>query len=209
MRTTIRLALTALAAALTLNAAIGTASAARLSISSQALTLTWAALNFSGTGLNITCAVSHEGSFHSRTITKTVGSLIGHIRGGRITHPCTGGEAWILNGTERAGNTYPWSIHYQSFEGSLPNITGIRVALIEAAYLIQNGLLLCLFQATVTNPAYGILTRNTTTGAITGLRLDESVAILRAPAVLNSAMCPNSVRLSGTATTNALTVTLI
>jgi hypothetical protein len=136
------LTVSALAAVL-LGALVGTASAGRLSLSSQTIRMTWASLTFSGGFGTVRCAVTMEGSFHSRTIAKTRESLIGYITNARISHPCSAGAAWahsgetneVLGGT--VSNRLPWHIRYASFTGTLPNITSMNVEVVGIAYLIR------------------------------------------------------------------------
>jgi hypothetical protein len=122
MRTTVKLQLVALAAALLLVSAVSSASARSLSTSSQTLRTTWTNLEFTnafGFGF-IRCAVTLEGSFHSRTIGKVLNSLIGAITRADV-RACTGGEA--------IPQALPWHVQYGGFSGTLPNITGLTLIL--------------------------------------------------------------------------------
>jgi hypothetical protein len=142
MRTHSKLLLTALTAAFVLAAAIGTASAGRFSTSEQRFRVTWSRLTLSGFATNVQCEVTLEGSYHYRTFVKVAESLVGHITGVTVRHPCTGGEAWAYNGTERLGvttlsNSLPWHVRYQSFNGTLPNITAIVQSLVGSRFLVE------------------------------------------------------------------------
>jgi hypothetical protein len=124
MRTTVKLQLVALTAALLLGSAVSSASARSLSTSSQTLRVTWTNLEFTnefGFGF-VRCAVTFEGSFHSRTIAKVVNSLIGAITRADF-RACTGGE--VIPRTE----TLPWHLQYGGFSGTLPNITALTLAI--------------------------------------------------------------------------------
>jgi hypothetical protein len=111
---------TALLAAITILAALtSTATAGRLSSSSQTLRGTFARMSFGGGFGTTECAVTLEGSLHSRTIAKTNGALIGYITRA-ILGTCPRGSATILTAS------LPWHARYASFSGTLPNITRIN-----------------------------------------------------------------------------------
>ena len=71
-----------------------------------------------------------SGSFHARTITKTVGSLIGYITEASSTN-CSFGSATL----NRA--SLPWHLRYRSFSGTLPNITGRSETVAGAEWTIR------------------------------------------------------------------------
>jgi hypothetical protein len=79
------------------------------------------------------CTLTLEGSFHSRSIAKVAGALIGFITRAAVAHPCGGeGEMWVHNGTEeplgvRTANSLPWHMTYQGFTGTLPDISEVRI----------------------------------------------------------------------------------
>jgi hypothetical protein len=98
--TIIRGALATAAATLLLATAITTASARNLSISEQSFRVTFSSLELVTELVTIRCRVTLEGSFHTRTIAKVPGSLVGAISRATVAHPCTNGEAWADNGTE-------------------------------------------------------------------------------------------------------------
>jgi hypothetical protein len=126
--------------------------------------------------------VTVEGSFHSKTISKVSGQLIGFITTAEAPLTCfEGGEVAILNGVEplpgggTATNSLPWHIRYDSFSGTLPVIAGIRIQIVGAAILMWNGLVQCLFKSTEGTPLYAIL--EVAEGRITAMRWDETRAI--------------------------------
>jgi len=132
MRTSAKLGLTALIAALLLSAAISTAGARSLSVSSQTIRATWSRLGFNdeSLGLSIGCHLTLEGSFHSRTIAKVSRALIGAItRVDVFTERCTGGFV-------KGKPPFPWHITYESFIGTLPNISSVRLLLARFRYLL-------------------------------------------------------------------------
>ena len=109
---------------------VGTASAGRLSTSSLGMKAVWSRLDFSGGFGTIECEVVVEGSFHERTIAKSVGTLSGFITSATITR-CARGGATVLR------ETLPWHIQYRSFTGTLPNISGISATVISPSFRIR------------------------------------------------------------------------
>ncbi len=168
MGTRSKILLGALTAAIVLAAAIGTASARRLEVSEQRIRVTWTELVFSNSGAapRISCPVTIQGSFHSKTLSKVSGQLIGVITKAELTKAnCRGGTALILNGIENApgATSLPWHIRYDSFSGTLPIIEGgIKLQLINASFLVEpEGIgVACLFRSTEARPARGIAAVN-------------------------------------------------
>jgi len=190
-------------------AAVSSASAQRFTTDETRFTARWTGLTFVGAEFfNITCPVTLEGSFHSATITKTPNALIGFVsRASVATASCTGGRATIL------AASLPWHVRYRNFTGALPNITAIGVSLVNASFAIQDNFFgfNCLARSTAENPANGEINRNAATGAVTGLRANETPAI-----PTSGASCPTTTgRFSGTGTvtrlgsTGTITVRLI
>ena len=144
MRMSVKLTLTALAAALMLASAIGTASAGRLSTSNQNFRITWTSLEFVST-VTIRCPVTLEGSFHYRSIIKRERSLIGLVTRAIVNQAgCVNGTGSAFNGTERyngivPASTLPWHVTYESFAGVLPNISSIRLLLARTRFGIETG----------------------------------------------------------------------
>jgi hypothetical protein len=137
MRRQSKASLCALAAAAVLAVLVSTASANRLSISNPAIRAVWAPVTviIPESSLEFVCAMTLEGSFHSSTIQKVAGALVGYITRASVGHPCSGaGEMWVHNGTEAPlGNvrptSLPWHMTYQGFTGTLPNISEVRLLL--------------------------------------------------------------------------------
>jgi hypothetical protein len=131
----------ALLTAAALASVLTTASARNLSFTTQNFRIVWAPLTFTEGGIfNVRCNVTLEGSFHYRTIIKAPRSLIGFITRAIVNRPTcvtnAGFEAQAAtwNGTElilgaATANTLPWHVTYEGFNGTLPNITGVRVSL--------------------------------------------------------------------------------
>jgi hypothetical protein len=171
MRNRSKLLIAVMAATVFFAMALSSASANRLSVSSRNIRVVWSPLTFSGAGRIIRCNVTLEGSFHNATITKSVGSLIGYISRGTAGGCGAEGSATVTQ------STLPWHVRYRSFTGSLPSITGVGLSLVRAGFAIEDGSITCTTGTTETNPAVGIANVRSETGAITGLRADETVGI--------------------------------
>src|SRR5215207_6479875 len=135
-----------------------TASATRLASSSQTIRAGFARLNFTGPWGTTECPLTLEGSFHSRTITKTLGSLAGLITRA-ILGACLRGSGTILTAT------LPWHARYQGFAGTLPNINSISADVAGVAWQIREPVfgITCLASGgfprmTLTREAGGALT---------------------------------------------------
>jgi hypothetical protein len=193
-------------ATIILAAMVGTASAGRLSSSSQTFRGVWNPMVFSGPGVTINCPVTLEGSLHTRTIAKVAESLIGYITRAIVGEgACSGGTARTLT------ETLPWHVRYTSFEGRLPDITGINTRIVLAAFQIRATIfgipVTCLYRTTAASPALGRFNRTTATGVINSVAAGGSIA--------GSGGCPTGT-LSGNSApptvlneTRTITVTLI
>jgi hypothetical protein len=128
-----RLILTTLTTTILMACCITTTSANRLSISNKNFRITWAGFVVTaeaGEGL-ITCPVTLEGSFHSATIRKVEGALIGHVSRASVTSTSCRGGGMTINQA-----SLPWHVTYEGFMGRLPRIerqillfTGVNFAL--------------------------------------------------------------------------------
>lgn len=174
MRNRVHMTLVGVASALTLAFAVNSASANRLSYTSQNFRIIWSSLSFSESGGNfpISCPVTLEGSFHSRTMAKVRDALSAYISRAVVNNEaCSEGHATILT------ETLPWHVTYQSFTGSLPSITTVRYKLLGAAFRIEPTFgVACLARSSAMFPAAGNATREAR-GAITSLTPDSSLAI--------------------------------
>jgi hypothetical protein len=221
MRKTIKLTFTVFAAASLLALAVGQASAGRLSTSHQQFRTTWNSLEFSGEVIGIRlvirCRVTLEGSFHTTTIAKVRGSLIGLITRATVAHPCEGGEGWALNGRaeERGPTTLPWHLTYEEFRGTLPRIETLAVLLARFGFLIQSGGSCSGSYGNATDNIIGDIARNTSTGALGTLTPRTGRNIASLVTRLGGLACPGTGVLTGGGTvqqlanTSAITVTLI
>lgn len=171
MRRHSKLLLVAVTTALVLAVGIGTASARRIETSSQAFRAVWTPLEFTGGVFAVRCSVTLEGSFHSKTLSKVEGQLVGYITRAALTSPCSSGSATVLTAH------LPWHIQYKSFTGTLPNITNITTKLIGAEFQVSQLGVTCLYITEAAEPAIGII--NVSAGTVTGLRADETAKINR------------------------------
>jgi hypothetical protein len=165
-----KLLLTALGATVVLGALVSTASAGRLESSSLTLTANFSSVRFQMPEGTVDCVVSLSGSLHSRTITKTRGSLMGFINDARLGACVNPGTATILR------ETLPWHVRYESFSGTLPNITRLVTHVIGSSFRVRyESFLSCLGRSTAERPAIGTYERNTATGALTGVTIGGSI----------------------------------
>jgi hypothetical protein len=194
-----------LTVAIALAAAVNTAAARRFEVSEQRFLVLFRELTFTGSGgvINPTviCPVNIEGSFHSRTISKVSGQLIGYITEAIVHHRCIENEAWALNGTEVAQgatvpNTLPWHILYLGFRGTLPRIVEIEVTIDNGKFIVEAAGVLCLYAATTGHPMEGQIHLNET-GRVTVLRASEEQPI---PFFEGSGFCPPNGTLRGEGT---------
>jgi len=124
-----RLALATLLAVSLFGIIVGNASANRLSINETRFRIVWNRLTFNEETAEArdVCPVTMEGSFHSGTIRKVLGALIGHVTRA-AAGACTGGGLTILR------ETLPWHVTYEGFFGTLPRITGLLILLRNIAW---------------------------------------------------------------------------
>jgi hypothetical protein len=193
-----RLALASLAATLVFAAAADLAGARRIEVSEQRFRVVFPRVGYSSEGTNVECSITLAGSFHSRTISKVSGQLIGYITSGNVHRPCNAGEAWLLNGTERlpdgtAPATLPWHVRYESFSGTLPNITRIKIQIIGYSYLEICIGTSCLYKSTAARPVALFL--EVSGGKITSANWDEA---MRVPLFISGGiLCPAELVLAG------------
>ena len=174
MRTRTKLIISVLAATLLMSAAVSSASASRLSVSNRNIRVVWSLLTLEAAGAVMQCPVTLEGSFHSATVAKRVGSLIAHISRASVR----GELAGCLNTGTATVSTLPWHVVYGGFQGTLPRPTGIIFRLIGARITIDpaGGLPACTATTSTMNPGGGVAQLETS-GSVTGLSADESATI--------------------------------
>lgn len=193
MRMRAKAASAALTVAVLVAALVGDASAARMEMSNQAIRVTFPELRFAqeleAGNPEVICPVTLEGSFHSRTIVKSSGSLVGYI-----TRALLFGSLCLQNGGVQAvvflPNSLPWHIRYESFAGTLPNITRIHLKLIEVAFQLTILGVPCLYRSTTAGPVRGWVERNVGTAFVPTLVTDTTARIPLTPA--ESFICPAS-----------------
>lgn len=192
---------TGLMAMFILAIAVQTASANRISANEGRVRVAWSSLRLIAGEATIECPVTLEGSFHSATIRKVAGALVGHvsrasIRGANGAGNCTGGNSSIYQ------ESLPWHIQYLGFTGTLPRMSGVRLWLVGGRIRIDPvGLLpACNADATRENPSVGEILVEPN-GLVTGLRSLSEFAI-----PLESGFCPfgGEARLEGTGTVTRL-----
>jgi hypothetical protein len=177
-----KLALAALASAITLGAAAG-AAASTFTIAEQRFRVVWRelALSSSGGEFAVRCPVTLEGSFHSVNFPKVARSLVGYLNRATVG-TCTGGEVAILT------STLPWHVQYDSFAGTLPNITSLTLRVVGLAALVRpTGLLSCLYQTEQSAPARLVIEREEI-GELRAVRADETAVIAS-----RTLFCPSGV----------------
>lgn len=114
------------------------------------------------------CQVTLEGSLHSRTIAKVDQELIGYITRAELG-PCSSGAATILR------ETLPWHVRYNGFTGELPNITSMRILVVNSSFRVREPSgVTCLARSSATEPALGTFTREVG-GALTTATIGGSI----------------------------------
>jgi len=148
-------------ASVLLAALVGVASATRLSSTTRGINASWARLNFRGGLGTAECEVIVNGTFHENTMAKVAGLLTGFVTAANITR-CARGAVTVLR------ETLPWHTQYDSFSGTLPNITSIRARIIGVAFRVSEPTfgINCLSKSTTEQPALLTFNRNTATGAV-------------------------------------------
>ena len=169
-----RLLLAALTASAVLGVAVATATAqSGLSTGGPTIRGTWSSLSFEAAGTTVRCGLTLEGSFHGGVIAKTANLLLGYVSRASLQSPCTGGTATVLSETQ------PWHMTYESFTGTLPAITRIRMKLINASFRIRPTSLgvECLARSRTEAPVKYWAERATETGVVRSLVADETAGI--------------------------------
>jgi hypothetical protein len=157
-------------AAILLAVATGSASATRLFVDDVDFRIAWGGLRFTTGGTTVACPVVLNGEFHSHTIFKRPGSLIGIISQAEVNGAqCANGIA------EELPETLEWHVQYDSFTGRLPNITGIGVLIEGASFLMSFGVSVCLFFSEAEEPMKGHFVLNG--GTVVSFIAEEEPAI--------------------------------
>jgi hypothetical protein len=187
----------------------GVASANTLSLSNRQIRTTWARLEFigeweGGAQIGNYCAVTLEGSFHSSTLRKVAGALVGHLTRASVAR-C---QLELITVSPLA---LPWHIRYQGFRGTLPTLTGLSIDVVGMSWDLNSGGIRCLYRSTTARPAAasilvtrGVLSALTFSGAVPKGVEDIFCSLPTQLLMLGSS---GPVTLLGT--TTAVTVTLI
>lgn len=197
-----KLLLVALGATLFLSSLIGSASARTFSASNQTFRAAFARVTLSSIFGEIRCAVTLEGSLHSRMLTKVANSLVGYVTAA-TSGTCERGSMTILR------ETLPWHLRYELFTGSLPNILLMRF-LTEMRIRGRESFVefVCLFTSTPEAPmgfAFRLEAGRTIANAELGGRMPEGSSTCGVPGTLTSSF--GTVTVLNAAT--RITVTLI
>lgn len=199
MHASTRLVRTTLLVVAVLVAAAAQASAEYIEIltADRGFTAVWRPLEFVAAGSTVRCNVTLEGSFEAFANEKVSGTRIGAVTRAGLGE-CAGGSATVLTGT------IPWDLRYDSFTGTLPEISTIRLQLVGAAFQINNGLATCLARTEASTPGFAIGATSREGGGLltmATLRADETSSI-----PLTGGFACSLVRgsLAGTASTTVL-----
>lgn len=161
-------------AIIALAATVTSASANHVSISSQGIRGS-GILGLSNTVNSnvVRCPITLEGSVHSTTISKIVGALVGYVTRASMSNAgCTGGTGTIHQ------ESLPWHVTYQSFTGTLPNITSARFSLLNVFFEIrESGGNTCSARTEVEHPANAIVNINTSTHVAESLTMEPNTRI--------------------------------
>jgi hypothetical protein len=156
--------ITVLIASFTLAAAAASVSANAISTSDLDIEWEVDVIITSGTG-SIRCPATLLGNFHSSTIRKTQGALVGVITHAVYAEPCTARR-----------ETLPWHLTYQRFEGTLPNITVLWFLLVSSSVQFRSSGLTCEFTTTAEEPA-AVGARLSERGSAPTILFDPELAI--------------------------------
>ncbi len=199
-----------LAAAMILALVVSSASAGRLSISNRQIRATWASLEAFNNAIAGTtrCSVTIEGSFHSATLQKATGALVGYVSRASVNRTCTGGSASIDQ------ETLPWHFTYVGFTGTLPSLTGVRLSVIRFSAVIAAFGNVCRLSTEVATPL-GAIAQIAGESRVTGFRIDEAsvIPLRNGPGGFACALARGTIRGTGSFTqlgnTNAVSIRLI
>lgn len=187
----------------------GQATANRLSLSNQSFRIMYREYSSNNGAVEIICSLTLEGSFHSRTLAKVRGGLIGYVTRAGTTHPCSGGYGDMTFLSE----TLPWHVHYLSFTGTLPRISAVTIDVVGWSwdYPEIGGVGVCLYRSTEAGPARFILNREAG-GVVTSVGADPGITV---PKFRGGILCAETINYRGTGslsllgTTTPIRITLI
>ncbi|HEX7292286.1 MAG TPA: hypothetical protein VF250_14280 [Conexibacter sp.] len=181
-----RRSVAAVAAIVTLGIGVGSAAAEELWILGETFKVVMSALTFHAEGVSeASCPITLEGSFTASTFVETPRTRIGSVTRGRLG-TCTGGSASILT------ETLPWSLQYDSYEGSGPEFTSMNTRVVGAGFSATLSGLTCLAGSEESQPMKARFLHEAA-GEIHEVRADESARIR-----LRGTFCIGNGWLSGT-----------
>jgi hypothetical protein len=165
--------LAAAIAALVMWVFVGSAAARSLEIthSEKGWQIAWSPLRLEAAEAAISCFVTFEGSFERSSYAKVAGTRIGRVTEAIVANGgCESGHMTILR------ETLPWEVAYNSFTGTLPVITSLRLNIYRASITAEAGAFSCLFRNEVNRP-FRAIGEMASGGAVTSFRADETAAI--------------------------------
>jgi hypothetical protein len=106
-------------------------------------------------GALFSCPLTLEGTFHSRTVSKVSGQLIGYVTSAFVgrAEACSGGSLTILH------ETLPWHVRYDSFTGTLPSISSVKSQIIGVKMRLADASITCTFTSTASGPLFATASR--------------------------------------------------
>ena len=147
-----KLLLASVGATVLLGALVSTASAGRFEVSNQRIRAIFRAVEFHLPESTTRCELTIEGSLHSRTTVKRLGTLLGYITRADLG-ACAAGTATIQQ------LTLPWHVRYSGFSGTLPEISSIITHVIFVGFRVgESGGTACLARAPRPNQSSEIIT---------------------------------------------------
>jgi hypothetical protein len=153
----------------------GQAAATILVINHDTFRMVWPELRLSNGSFEVRCPVTLEGTLHANLFHKVSGALLGYItRAGLTSTRCSGEGARFLT------ESLPWHVRYDSFTGTLPTITTLKLQMIGTAILARASGTSCLYASTATHPMVaiaGLTTGREGARRMTEVRFDETKLI--------------------------------
>jgi len=134
-------------------------------------------------------SVTLEGRFLERTLPKVEHFPVALITRATVAESSCGWPVRAL------AASLPWSVRYEGYEGALPNIRAIRLAVIGASFLITVFEETCLYRSTSEFPFVMEAWRLEWNAAITAVNSEGEEAIRLAS---GGFICPSSMSISGT-----------
>jgi hypothetical protein len=198
----LKLLLATVGASVLLGALVTSASARNFSITNQSISAMWREVIFAGGFGETNCELTLEGSFHSRSMPKVLGSLVGYITSA-ILGPCPRGTATISR------ESLPWHLRYSGFEGALPNIRSIILHVVGASFFIREPIfgIRCHVLTTSAQPGVGTFHRSTVSHEITEAGISGRIRTTECGSEGTLSSVSGAVSLQGT--TTRISVSLI